>query len=177
MDMGWEPANRQTTADFLVSVTDPLARTAREGWGNRVPRTADEFAQRWLESPEGRANRAHSEAYIQAPQDHLVEKGQQYKESARAERATTMSGKSAYTVSIMMQVRGIMLRRVQILRGDLTAQAITIISFLAQALIMGSVFLKMPAETSAYFSRGGVLFFSVLFGALSSMVSRVVRGF
>ena len=32
IDMGWEPANRQTTADFLVAVTDPLARTPRAGW-------------------------------------------------------------------------------------------------------------------------------------------------
>jgi ATP-binding cassette subfamily G (WHITE) protein 2 (SNQ2) len=45
---------------------------------------------------------------------------------------------------------------------------------LAQALIMGSVFLKMPVATSAYFSRGGVLFFSVLFGAMSAMVSLVM---
>jgi ATP-binding cassette subfamily G (WHITE) protein 2 (SNQ2) len=42
-------------------------------------------------------------------------------------------------------------------------------NFIAQGLIMGSVFLKMPVATSAYFSRGGTLFFSVLFGALSAM--------
>ncbi|QRV75743.1 ABC-2 type transporter [Ceratobasidium sp. AG-Ba] len=164
IDMGWEPADRQTTADFLVAVTDPVARTAREGWENRVPRTAEEFAARWIESSEGRANRANAEQYMQAPKDHLAH----YKESARAERATTMNRDSAYTVSIMMQVRGIMLRRVQILRGSMAAQIITMVVFLAQALIMGSVFLKMPVATNAYFSRGGILFFSVLFGALSA---------
>ncbi|KAG8755116.1 hypothetical protein FRC11_006250 [Ceratobasidium sp. 423] len=37
IDMGWEPAPRQTTSDFLVAVTDPLARTPRAGWENRVP--------------------------------------------------------------------------------------------------------------------------------------------
>ncbi|KAF8597195.1 hypothetical protein BDV93DRAFT_539338 [Ceratobasidium sp. AG-I] len=169
IDMGWEPAKRQTTADFLVAVTDPFARTPRAGWESRVPRTAEEFAARWADSPEGRASRAHAEAYLCAPEDRLVEKGQQYKESAAAERATTMNRKSAYTVSIMMQVRAIMLRRLQILRGNLAAQVIMTVVFLAQALIMGSVFLKMPEATSAYFSRGGVLFFSVLFGALSAM--------
>lgn len=171
IDMGWEPANRQTTADFLVAVTDPLARTPRAGWESRVPRTAEEFAARWADSPEGRANRAYAETYLRAPEDRFVEKGQQYKESAAAERATTMNRKSAYTVSVMMQVRAIMLRRLQILRGNLAAQVIMTIAFLAQALIMGSVFLKMPEATSAYFSRGGVLFFSVLFGAMSAMVS------
>ncbi|KAG9127487.1 hypothetical protein FRC07_013165 [Ceratobasidium sp. 392] len=164
IDMGWEPVERQTTADFLVAVTDPLARTPRPGWENRVPRTAEEFAARWIESPEGWANHANAEQYMQAPKDHLAH----YKESARAERATTMNRDSAYTVSLMMQVRGIMLRRVQILRGNMAAQVIMTTVFLAQALIMGSVFLNMPVATSAYFSRGGVLFFSVLFGALSA---------
>ncbi|KAF8605578.1 pleiotropic drug resistance ABC transporter [Ceratobasidium sp. AG-I] len=169
IDMGWEPANRQTTADFLVSVTDPLARIPRAGWESRVPRTAEEFAKRWAESPEGQANRAYSESYLHAPDHEQSEKGQQYRESAAAERATTMSPKSAYTVSIMMQVRAVMLRRVQILRGNMGAEVIMATSFLVQALIMGSVFLKMDVATSAYFSRGGVLFFSILFGALSAV--------
>ena len=33
----------------------------------------------------------------------------------------------------------------------------------------GTIFINLPAATSAYFSRGGVLFFAVLFGALSAM--------
>ncbi|KAG8789944.1 hypothetical protein FRC12_013096 [Ceratobasidium sp. 428] len=164
VDMGWQPVERQTTADFLVAITDPIARAPRLGWENRVPRTAEEFAKRWIESAEGRANHANAEHFMQAPKDHLAH----YKESARAERATTMNRDSAYTVSLMMQVRGIMLRRVQILRGNMAAQVIVTTVFLAQALIMGSVFLNMPVATSAYFSRGGVLFFSVLFGALSA---------
>ncbi|CAE6452528.1 unnamed protein product [Rhizoctonia solani] len=169
IDMGWEPANRQTTADFLVAVTDPLARTPRSGWADRVPRTAEEFAARWAENSEGRANRAEAEEYMRTPQDHLEKNHEDYKVSARAERANNMSRKSAYTVSIAMQVRAIMLRRLQIIRGDMAAPAITIASFVIQALIIGSVYLKLPQATIAYFSRGGVLFFAVFFGALVSM--------
>ncbi|CAE6479396.1 unnamed protein product [Rhizoctonia solani] len=169
INMGWEPAPRQTTADFLVAVTDPLARTPRAGWENRVPRTAEEFAAYWAKSAEGQANRAEAERYLQAPEHDVAPKIQHYKESARAERAKTAHPKSSYTVSLAMQVRGIMLRRLQILRGDMAAQIVMNVVFMLQAVIMGSVFLKMPVATSAYFSRGGVLFFSVLFGALSGM--------
>ncbi|KDN40770.1 hypothetical protein RSAG8_07945, partial [Rhizoctonia solani AG-8 WAC10335] len=158
IDMGWEPAPRQTTSDFLVAVTDPLARTPRAGWENRVPRTADEFAAYWAKSKKDRRITPRPRGKIQ-----------HYKESARAERAKTAHPKSAYTVSLAMQVRGIMLRRLQILRGDMAAQIVMNVVFMLQAVIMGSVFLKMPVATSAYFSRGGVLFFSVLFGALSGM--------
>lgn len=172
IDMGWEPAPRQTTADFLVAVTDPLARTARPGWENRVPRTPEEFVAYWNKSQEGQANRADAESYLRAPE--FGAKGISYKESARAERAKTANHKSAYTVSLAMQVRGIMLRRLQILRGDMAAQIVMNVVFMIQAVIMGSVFLNMSVATSAYFSRGGVLFFAVLFGALSGMVSRLL---
>ncbi|CEL55831.1 hypothetical protein RSOLAG1IB_01843 [Rhizoctonia solani AG-1 IB] len=169
INMGWEPAPRQTTPDFLVAVTDPLARSPRTGWENRVPRTADEFAAYWTKSAEGQVNQADATRYLQAPDYDVAPKMQHYKESARAERAKTAHPKSSYTVSLAMQVRGIMLRRIQILRGDMAGQIVMNVVFMLQAVIMGSVFLKMPAATSAYFSRGGVLFFSVLFGALSGM--------
>lgn len=42
-------------------------------------------------------------------------------------------------------------------------------NFIAEGLIMGSLFLNMPVATSAFFSRGATLFFATLFGALSSM--------
>ncbi|CAE6363521.1 unnamed protein product [Rhizoctonia solani] len=162
ISMGWEPAPRQTTPDFLVAVTDPLARTPRAGWENRVPRTADEFVAYWTKSSEGQANQADAMLYLQTPDQDVAPKIQHYKESARAERAKTAHPKSSYTVSLAMQVRGIMLRRI-------SAQIVMNVVFMLQAVIMGSVFLKMPTATSAYFSRGGVLFFSVLFGALSGM--------
>jgi ATP-binding cassette subfamily G (WHITE) protein 2 (SNQ2) len=34
IDVGYQPANQQTTLDFLVTVTDPNARIVREGPGS-----------------------------------------------------------------------------------------------------------------------------------------------
>ena len=42
-------------------------------------------------------------------------------------------------------------------------------TFVVQSLMIGSVFFNMSTTTAAYFSRGGTLFFAVLFGALSCM--------
>jgi hypothetical protein len=36
-ETGWKPANRQTTPDFLVAVTDPVVRPAREGVDVHAP--------------------------------------------------------------------------------------------------------------------------------------------
>jgi ATP-binding cassette subfamily G (WHITE) protein 2 (SNQ2) len=116
--MGYEPANRQTTPDFLVAVTDPNARIAREGYENRVPRTADEFAEYYRKSNVWQINQEDMDAYLASlsakPQRALA-----YMESAWAEHATTASKKSAYVISIPMQTRAVMVRRLQILKGSL----------------------------------------------------------
>jgi ATP-binding cassette subfamily G (WHITE) protein 2 (SNQ2) len=62
IDMGYEPANRQTTADFLVAVTDPLGRIERP-YVTSIPRTASEFVAHFQKSVIGQANRDDMEAY------------------------------------------------------------------------------------------------------------------
>ncbi|GMG03923.1 unnamed protein product [[Candida] boidinii] len=52
IDMGFECPPRQTTSEFLTSITDPNGRTARAGYENLVPITSAEFEQYWHESDE-----------------------------------------------------------------------------------------------------------------------------
>ncbi len=49
-DMGYHCPDRQTTADFLTSLTNPAERIVQPGFENRVPRTPDEFAETWAKS-------------------------------------------------------------------------------------------------------------------------------
>lgn len=46
-DMGYVCPPRQTTADFLTSLTSPDERVVAPGFEHLVPRTPDEFAKRW----------------------------------------------------------------------------------------------------------------------------------
>jgi DNA-binding ferritin-like protein (Dps family) len=63
VDMGFDPPERQTTPDFLTSLTSPQERKARAGFENRVPRTPDEFVQRWKASETYRRLIAEIEEY------------------------------------------------------------------------------------------------------------------
>ncbi|KAF5387203.1 hypothetical protein D9757_006886 [Collybiopsis confluens] len=169
IDLGYEPANRQTTPDFLVSVTDPLGRIPREVVPNR-PRSAEEFAQRFKESTLGTANREDIETYKRSSvQGGDSEKAKSYRTSALMEKSKHTRPKSPYLISLPMQARAVMQRRVQILIGNNTATFFNLFSFIFQGIIVGTVFTQIPDSTSAYFSRGGVLFFALLFCALSSM--------
>ena len=149
-------------------MTDPNGRIVRNGFESRVLRTATEFAAYWRKSELAQLNREDMDAY----RDQFVGKPERvlhYKQSVKAEHARRTNPKSPYIVSIPMQVRALMRRRVQILRGDLTAQVIQMASFVIQAIIMGTVFLRLDNNTVSFFPKGGVLFFAMMFAALSTM--------
>lgn len=50
INMGFDCPLRQTTADFLTSLTSPAERIVRPGFEGRTPYTPDEFAAMWHKS-------------------------------------------------------------------------------------------------------------------------------
>ena len=160
VDMGYQPANRQTTPDFLVAVTDPNARIVREGYESHVPRTADEFVVHYHKSNIWQINQEDMDTYLR----EFVSKARRaspYMESAWAEHATTSKTKSAYVISIPMQIRAVMVRRLQILRGNAGGQIAQVVAFLIQAVVVGTVFLRIPNTTSTFFSRSSIFYLFV----------------
>ena len=122
IDLGFEPANRQTTPDFLVAVTDPDARNVRRGFENRAPRTADDFVKRYLESDIATINQQDMDSYRK---DFIGKEdlAKSYSRQAEQEHAKTARKGSPYIVSVPMQTRAVIIRRFQILKGSLAPQA------------------------------------------------------
>jgi ATP-binding cassette subfamily G (WHITE) protein 2 (SNQ2) len=124
VEMGYEPAPRQTTADFLVAVTDAKGRMVRADVDPRsVPKTKDEFEAWFGKSEAGKVNREDMESFKEECMGR-PERVDAYKQSALAEHAKHVRKESPHTVSVPMQVRAVMVRRVQIMKGNFTAQAI-----------------------------------------------------
>ena len=125
IDMGYQPANRQTTADFLVAVTDPNGRIVRKGYELRVPRTAQEFADYFLRSEIANWNREDMEFYRV---NYVGKEGRlsQYRQSYISDHASWTDSKSPFIISIPMQIKALMLRRLQILKGDYVVQIIQV---------------------------------------------------
>ena len=95
IDMGYVPANRQTTPDFLVSVTDPLGRTmvtkddddrSPELKHHRIPQTALEFEEYYKNSEIRKMNLEDIRSYKAVNVDKQDRK-LAFKESAKAEHA------------------------------------------------------------------------------------------
>lgn len=104
IDMGWDCPPRQTTGDFLTSVTNAQERKARDGMENKVPRTPDEFEQYWKNSPHYAALQKEIAEYREAyPLGGDAEKD--FDETKRLRQAKHVRPKSPYVISIPMQVR------------------------------------------------------------------------
>ncbi|KAF5236734.1 hypothetical protein FANTH_11141 [Fusarium anthophilum] len=165
--MGFECPPRQTTADFLTSLTNPSERIVRPGFENKVPRSPDEFADEWRMS-QHRASLLNDIAAfdIQYPLDgKQVETLQGIR---RTQKAKFTSDKSPFTISIPMQIRLCIGRGFKRLLGDKTFFVVTIVVNFVMSLVLGSVYFDLPGTAEAMNQRASVIFFAILFNGLSS---------
>ena len=167
---GWYCPPRQTTGDFLTSVTNPQERKAREGMENRVPRTADDFERYWRESPEYKQLLLEIEEHESThPVGNHNETVEHLREQKNFRQAKRVRPKSPFLISIPMQVKLCVVRSYQRIWGDISATATQVGLNVVMALIVGSIFFGAPDDTSTFFSKGSVLFLAVLFNALTAI--------
>ncbi|QDS75112.1 ZEB2-regulated ABC transporter 1 [Venturia effusa] len=166
-EMGFDCPARQTTADFLTSMTSPAERVVRPGWENRVPRTPDEFAQRWQDSPQRKALLQEIDEYdakFPTGGEHL----QKFKESRRAQQAKRQRVDSPFTLSYGGQIRLCLWRGFRRLVGDPSITFTQLFGNFITALVIGSVFYNLPSNSDSFYRRGALLFFAVLMNAFGA---------
>lgn len=167
INMGFDCPDRQTDADFLTSMTSPLERIVRPGWEDRVPRTPDEFAQRWKDSQERAALLAQIETYEQK-YPLGGETAQKFAESRKAQQAKGQRAKSPYTLSYTQQVALCLWRGFIRLKADPSITVFQLVANFCMALIIASVFYNLNETTGSFFQRSALLFFAILMNAFSS---------
>lgn len=166
-EMGFVCPGRQTTADFLTSMTSSQERVVRQGYEDKVPRTPDEFAARWKNSPERKQLIQDIEAYDKR-YPFEGEAYQQFVASRKAQQGKGQRLKSPYTLSYVQQVQLCLWRGFRRLVGDPELTYTQLFGNFAMALILGSVFFNLQNDTNSFFQRGAVLFFAVLINAFGS---------
>ena len=167
INLGFECPARQTTPDFLTSMTSSLERIVRPGFEGKAPRTPDEFAAAWKNSAEYTALQAEIEEYkaahpINGP-DAEVFRASKHAQQARGQRV-----KSPYTLSFVQQIMLCLWRGWKRLTGDPSLTVGALIGNSVTALIIGSVFYQLEETSSSFFQRGALLFFACLMNAFAS---------
>lgn len=169
LDLGFDCADRQTTGDFLTSLTNPIERIVRSGWENKVPRTPDDFEKCWLESDSRKKLLSDIDAFNQefvlggpAKDDFMALK--------KASQAQHTRVQSPYTISWPMQTRLCLWRGFLRIKGDMSTDISIVVGNFIMALVLSSMFYNMKQTTDTFFSRGALLFFAILLNAFSSVL-------
>ncbi|KAL7928573.1 ABC-2 type transporter domain-containing protein [Trichoderma chlorosporum] len=165
--LGFECPARQTTPDFLTSMTAPSERIVRAGWESRAPRTPDEFATCWRNSNNYTALQAEIDNYNS---EHPIDgaDAQAFREHKKSTQAKNQRVKSPFTLSYSQQIRLCLWRGWRRLKGD---PGLTVFSLLANtslALIVSSLFYNMQPTTGSFYGRAAALYVAILSNAFSS---------
>ncbi|ODA80911.1 hypothetical protein RJ55_03871 [Drechmeria coniospora] len=167
---GWLCPPRQTTGDFLTSVTNPQERQAREGMESQVPRTPEDFERCWRASPECLALRNDIAAYEQefsAEQQH--ESIVKFREQKNFRQSKRVRPKSPYIINTWMQLKLLTKRAYQRIWNNISASMTQAVSQLVMALIIGSIFYGTPDATVGFYAKGSTLFMAILLNALTAI--------
>ncbi|KAK4624500.1 ABC multidrug transporter F [Fulvia fulva] len=168
-NLGFICLESQTTPDFLTSMTSASERRIRQGYENKTPRTADEFARIWKESTQRQILLAQIEEYNKQYPLNGSHKDS-FALSRTLEKSTKQRQSSPYTLSYWRQTQICMWRELQRLKGDPSVPLAMLFINFCEALIVASIFYNLPQTTSSFFSRGAVLFMIVLLNAFGSLL-------
>lgn len=166
---GWYCPPRQTSGDFLTSVTNPVERQPRQGMESQVPRTPDEFEAYWHSSPEYQELKREMAARKDETSAHSQEKLREFQELKHQQQAAHTRDASSYLLSVPMQIKLNTKRAYQRVWNERSATITAFISNCVIALIVGSVFYGTPNATIGFQQKGAVLFYAVLLNALMAM--------
>jgi ATP-binding cassette, subfamily G (WHITE), member 2, SNQ2 len=161
--LGYYCSERQTTADFLTACTDPLERRFREDFQGPIPIGAIELEKAFRESDAYKRVLEDVEEYEKMLHETDHADAREFRETVHQAKSKTVSDRSSYTVSFIRQVLACTKREFWLTLGDRTTLYTKFFIIVSVSLIVGSLFLGQPADTSGAFSRGGTLFFSILF--------------
>ncbi|KAI8299766.1 ZEB2-regulated ABC transporter 1 [Colletotrichum sp. SAR11_59] len=150
-DMGFLCPERQTTPDFLTSMTSPSERRIRPGYENMTPRTPDEFAARWKASPDRAALMTAIEAYEKThpAKDRLEE----FQQSIKAERSPMQRMKSPYMITYHRQVLTLYAQRPVVEKHNRYAL------YHQSAEAISSYIIELPYKITNVFTFNSILYF------------------
>ncbi|KAG8628110.1 hypothetical protein KVT40_003983 [Elsinoe batatas] len=165
--LGFMEKPRQTTPDYLTGCTDPFEREYADGRDEtNVPSTPDALVEAFNDS--SYAKQLDSEMSVW--RQRIKEEKQVYDDfqTAVTEAKRKASAKSVYSVPFYLQVWALMKRQFTLKWQDRFSLTVSWITSIVIAIVLGTVWYKVPETTAGAFIRGGLLFISLLFNAFTA---------
>ncbi|PGH03251.1 hypothetical protein AJ80_08717 [Polytolypa hystricis UAMH7299] len=162
-NLGFYFPEQSTTADFLTSICDPNVRQFQPGREASTPKTPEELEAAFRSSNAFREIAHDVHGYEKEMVDTEHADTRRFEQYVGQSKSRTVSKRSNYTVSFPRQVIACTKRQFWLFWGDKASLYTKLFIIIANALIVGSLFHGQSLDTSGAFSRGGALFFSIVF--------------
>lgn len=166
--LGFREKPRQTTPDYLTGCTDPFEREYKDG---RSAENAPSTPADLVDAFERSVYSKRLDEDIQTYRAHLQQEKQIYDdfEIANQEAKRRFTPKSSvYSIPFHLQIWALMQRQFLIKWQDKFALTVSWITSTGIAIILGTVWLNQPKTSAGAFTRGGLLFISMLFNGFQA---------
>ena len=166
--LGFIEKPRQTTPDYLTGCTDEFEREYKPGRSpDNAPSTPDSFADAFDKSSYAEKLDQEMSEYRQSIEGdrHIYE---DFQAATREAKRKHTPKESVYSVPFHLQIWALMQRQFLIKWQDKFSLCVSWITSIVIALVIGTVWLNQPKTSAGAFTRGGVLFISLLFNAFQA---------
>ncbi|KAF1807145.1 ABC-2 type transporter-domain-containing protein [Mucor lusitanicus] len=170
--LGFHRPSRKSMPDFLTGLCNPVEREFKPGFEDSAPKHASEFQAAYLQSEVYQTMLRDFESYNEAVEKE--NKAANFADAIQEEHQKRAKKSRPYIASFYQQVKALTIRQHHLLIKDREALISRYGTILIQSLITASCFFQLPLTGTGAFSRGGALFFSVLFNSFISQ-SELVR--
>lgn len=165
--LGYLCPPRQTTVEFLTAVTDPNGRYIRPGYEEIAPQTPEEFVSFWKNSPEYKTllDERSRYNYFANPENTAS----RFRNVRSREKMKSQRKNSHFLLTYWSQLRLSVIRGFQRINGDRAYTITKLVGCIIQGIIIGTLFYNTSDTTSGAFSRGGLMYYTLLFNTLSAI--------
>jgi ATP-binding cassette subfamily G (WHITE) protein 2 (SNQ2) len=166
--LGFKEKPRQTTPDFLTGCTDEFEREFADGRSAQdTPHSPETLAEAFTKSKFTTLLNEEMVAYRKV----VAEDKQRHEDFEIAVRDSKRKGaraKSVYSIPYYLQIWALMQRQFLIKWQDKFSLVVSWITSIVIAIVLGTVWLNLPQTSAGAFTRGGLLFISLLFNAFQA---------
>jgi len=165
--LGFLPKPRQTTPDYLTGCTDPFEREYQDGRdASNAPNSPDDLVAAFAKSSYATRLKQEMATY----RERLQEEQQVYEDfkTAVVQGKRHASRKSVYSIPFHLQVAALIRRQFILKWQDRFSLVTSYTTSIVIAIVIGTVWLRQPQTSAGAFTRGGVLFISLLFNCFQA---------
>lgn len=161
--LGYFKPDRQTSSDFLTAVTDPIERRFKAGQEQSTPCTPEALEQAFQKSDLFAELMQGMKNYESDIDRTNYEDADQFKTAVANSKSKFVREKSNFTISYPRQIWNCAARNINLIKGDPISFYTKLFVSISNAFIVGSLFYGLGDDSNAAFSKGGLIFISILF--------------